>query len=252
MPGVVGPHGAGHSRPGHGARNRSDVSGRPLPAVMLVISVQPLNAAPLQPRSSAPPLTPTPDAVLRLQRQQMALVEIGRTALARSGPASSARSRCYPVPGRPAPRRRSISNRCTARSPSCRCAGGGAAESGRSRASSCRSTSGTHIPRGRTDRGCRHPPGTYSAGSPVLARVPLMPMYVAVTTIAAGRSRCADDLPVLRVADAEIRVDGEGVGRNPGRHVEAVGQRQRIERTVCTLRLFESGDCCAICIAIVL
>ena len=38
------------------------VAGSPLPALIWLSSVHPLNAAPLQPRSSAPPCTPTPDA----------------------------------------------------------------------------------------------------------------------------------------------------------------------------------------------
>ncbi len=41
-----------------------------------------------------------------------------------------------------------------------------------------------------------------------------------------GQIHLRRDLPVLRVADAEVRVDGEGVRRNPRRRNEPVGQRQ--------------------------
>ena len=44
----------------------------------------------------------------------------------------------------------------------------------------------------------------------------------------AGQIALHRDLPVLRVADAKIRIDGERVGSSRGRRIEPVGQRQRI------------------------
>ena len=62
----------------------------------------------------------------------------------------------------------------------------------------------------------------------------------------AGQIALHRELPVLRVADAEIRVDGEGVGRD--RRATALKPFARVSGlsgVFCTLRLFESGDCCS-------
>ena len=67
----------------------------------------------------------------------------------------------------------------------------------------------------------------------------------------AGQIALHRELPVLRVADAEVGSTAKVFGVIAGGGDEPVGQRQRIRRR-CSARsrLFESGDCCASSVAI--
>ena len=79
-----------------------------------------------------------------------------------------------------------------------------------------------------------------------------MPLYVAVSTIAAGRSICPEAcqfwaLPIRKFGSmANVFDVAPGVALNPLASVSG------LSGPFCTLRLFDSGDCCAICMAMVL
>ena len=98
------------------------------------------------------------------------------------------------------------------------------------RASNCRSRSDTQIRTGHAGQGSTAPVGYVFGRNSCRARVPLMPRYVPSRS-GAGQIALHGELPVLRVADAEIRVHGKGVGCViAGDGVESVGQRQRMVR----------------------
>ncbi len=60
--------------------------------------------------------------------------------------------------------------------------------------------------------------------------------------------RAAPQLPRLRVAHAEVRIDPKVSAPSSQNMAEPVRQRQRHAVLFCTVRLFASGACCAICI----
>ena len=207
------------------------MSGRPLPAVSWLVTVQPLRSVALHAVEQRAAADADAGRVLNLRGQQMPLIEVRRRPLGvEVQPVLRDRGAAQAHAGERARIVASPSPACTAPSPSGRCAAAAAAGTGRRAASSCRSTSGRRSPTGHAGHGFAAPAGYVFGRNSCIRWLPFVPRYVAVIVSDAGRSRCTEHLPVLRVADAEVRIDGERVRRRAGRRREPVGERERIAR----------------------
>src|ERR1039457_5448316 len=167
------------------------LAGNPLPAVIWLVSVHPLNAVPFQPCSSAPPCTPTPDeyCVCRVNRCFWSKFEGPRSALRSS---QFCAITLFPCPRPPSAALSNDLERvycAVAVSPLC------------SRRRNCICpASRVELPfdviyayPGRHDgQGLTAPAGYVFGPNPCTARVPLLPMYVAVIPMAAGGCNCAE------------------------------------------------------------
>jgi len=107
-------------------------------------------------------------------------------------------------------------------------------------------------PAGHEGHGLTAPAGYVLGRNACTARVPLMPLYVAVITIAAGRSICAEACQVCALPMRKSGSMAKVFGVTPGVRLNPLASVSGFSGPFCTLRLFESGDCCAICIAMVL
>src|ERR1035438_2965115 len=107
-------------------------------------------------------------------------------------------------------------------------------------------------PEGHAGQGLAAPAGYVLGRNTCTARVPLMPLYVAVITMAAGRSICAAACPFCALPMWKSGSMANVFSVPPGVALNPLARVSGLSGPFCTLKLLESGDCCAICMAMVL
>src|ERR1035437_1042376 len=218
---------------------------------MELISVHPLNASPFQPCSSAPPRTPTPDeyCVWNVNRCRWSKFEGPRSALRSSQFCAITELTCPLPPSAAFSLDRAYVSCPVAVKPLC------------SRRRNCNCPLSRvelpfeviyTYPEGHEGQGLTAPAGYVLGRNACTARVPLMPFSVAVITIAAGRSICAEPCQFCALPMRKSGSMANVFGVTPGVALNPLARVSGFSGPFCTLRLFESGDCCAICMAIVL
>ena len=119
----------------------------------------------------------------------------------------------------------------------------------RPRAWNCRWTSDRQSPPGRRHKDRRARPDRYSAENSCGPRVPLMPRYVAVICSDPGRSRCSDTCQFCAYPTRKFGSTAKVLPVTSGDAMKPLASVSGSAGLFCTLRLFESGGCWAICAA---
>src|SRR5215471_21530435 len=98
--------------------------------------------------------------------------------------------------------------------------------------------------------GFKAPDGKVFGRTSCCNRVPFVPRYMAVICSAAGRSRWNDNCQFCTLPTRKFGSMANVFGVMPGTFKKPFASVNGFARVFWTLRLFDSGDCCAICVAI--
>src|SRR5262245_16875053 len=80
-------------------------------------------------------------------------------------------------------------------------------------------------------------------------RVPFVPRYIAVNCKAAGKSRWIDNCQLCTYPTRKLGSTANVFGVTPWTVTKPLASVSGLAAEFCTLKLVESGDCCAICVA---